>query len=104
MGNIVKPHLTLVFPFRSDITTSELEAHIKGCIYGIEPFTLALHGITASVEPFANYLFLNVTSGMQEILTLSQSLYTGILSKHKSKPHMIHPNKSRHIAFINLKI
>jgi len=84
LSKFVKPHITLVFPFRSDISSNELNVHIKTVLSGCKPFDLTMRGFTASVEPLSNYLFLNVVRGLQNLYQLSGRLYTGILEKYKA--------------------
>jgi 2'-5' RNA ligase len=74
----VRPHITLVFPFQSDITSNELEQHIRRVTAAIKPFKLTLQGITP-VQSFGNYLFLNVIKGKEEITDIHKRLYTALL-------------------------
>lgn len=81
---LVNPHITLVFPFESELTASELKEHARRTLLDFSPFHLRMKGITASVEPEETYLFLHVTQGLQDIYELSGKLYTGILEKYQS--------------------
>ena len=74
----VRPHITLVFPFASDIGSNELKEHIKTALTGVKAFNLSLKGITF-VEERDNHLFLNVCDGAGEIIEIHKKLYTGIL-------------------------
>jgi 2'-5' RNA ligase len=78
LAHHVRPHITLVFPFQSEISASELMAHLKGVLSQIEPFKIILHGITP-VQSFGNYLFLEITEGIEEIVDIHKRLYTGLL-------------------------
>ncbi len=40
----VKPHITLVFPFESDISSAELHEHIKTTLCDCSPFKLTMQG------------------------------------------------------------
>jgi 2'-5' RNA ligase len=92
----VSPHITLVFPFESNIESTELEDHLKKALSSIKPFRIILKGITPDKEPFGNYLFLNIEKGKDEIIELHRRLYTGLLEPFISqrlksggyKPHM----------------
>ena len=77
----VRPHITLVFPFQSNISTSELEAHLIDKLADFHPFSLSLRGITA-VQSFGNYLFLNLQEGAEEVIRIHQTLYTGLLEPY----------------------
>lgn len=81
LANHVKPHITLVFPFDSDIENIELKEHISAVISKITPFEVILKGITPT-NAFGRYLFLNVQKGAGEISELHKSLYSGILQKY----------------------
>lgn len=83
--SFIKPHITLVFPFESELPAEEIEAHIRSAVINTAPFELVMKGITVNPDPVENYIFLNVIKGMQEIRGLSKALYTGILGKYKSE-------------------
>lgn len=86
----VRPHVTIVFPFESDITGEELQDHIKHALLGMKPFKLRLGGISGEE---GGYIFLNVLEGRGLIVELHRRLYTGIISEYNQpqfpyKPHM----------------
>lgn len=74
----VRPHITLVFPFESDIETDKLQNHIATMISGIKPFQITLNGITPKAS-IGNYLFLNIKEGNNQIIEIHKNLYKGIL-------------------------
>lgn len=77
----VRPHITLVFPFDSNIQSNELKEHLENVLSSIKPFRIVLKGITP-VQSFGNYLFLNIEVGKEEMLTIHKKLYTGILEPY----------------------
>lgn len=77
----VRPHITLVFPFRSDIGSDELKQHIQNALSSVQPFRVTLKGITPA-KSFGNYLFLDVVHGREEIVDIHKRLYTGLLECH----------------------
>jgi 2'-5' RNA ligase len=91
--SLVRPHITLVFPFESAIGEKELAEHVAQCLIGAEPFSLSLHGISAQ-KGFGNYLLLNVHTGKNTIKDLHRRLYSGLLEQYKPhwcrtfEPHM----------------
>lgn len=95
LANHVRPHITLVFPFESNIETGDLREHISSIVSEIKSFEVVLQGITP-VKSFGNYLFLGIQKGSEEIIKLHKKLYTGILEAHypewlkhgKFLPHM----------------
>lgn len=106
LSNCVRPHITLVFPFESNISSIELGEHIKNTLASCTPFDLTMQGFSASVEPFSNYLFLNVIDGMEDLSQLSKDLYTGILEKYQSNlykesycPHMTVGNLAKTVDY-----
>ena len=95
LSDFIKPHITLVFPFRSELSSIEIERHIQKAINRMVPFELMMKGITANIEPLDNYIFLNIAIGFQEVSKLSKALYSGILKQYQSEtyrekylPHM----------------
>ncbi len=91
----VRPHITLVFPFASNLEYCLLHKHLQRVLAGFRAFPLTMRGITA-VQSFGNYLFLNLEEGREMVVELHNRLYTGILAEHKPKwleaanyrPHM----------------
>lgn len=81
LASHVKPHITLVFPFDSDIETNELKEHISNVLSKTTPFVVVLNGITPT-NAFGRYLFLNIQEGDNEIIELHKKLYTGILQSY----------------------
>lgn len=79
LANHVRPHITLVFPFKSDIESIDLTNHLKKVLSSIKPFRTVLKGITSAKQPFGNYIFLNIEDGKDEIIELHKRIYTGIL-------------------------
>lgn len=76
----VRPHITLVFPFESNLNTDKLKEHIENVISGIMPFDIRLSRITPSTS-FGNYLFLNIIEGLNQIVELHKRLYNDILEE-----------------------
>ncbi|MBK1809117.1 2'-5' RNA ligase family protein [Clostridium sp. YIM B02505] len=81
LANHVRPHITLVFPFESDIKTDDLRTHISSALSKIKKFELVLNKITPT-NAFGRYLFLNIHTGMDKIIEIHQKLYSGILEDH----------------------
>jgi 2'-5' RNA ligase len=78
----VAPHITLVFPFDSEITTLELKEHLHKSIKGFIEFNLQLQGIYGGK---GNYLFLDVTLGREFLIGLQSRIYNGILKQYIPK-------------------
>jgi 2'-5' RNA ligase len=78
----VSPHITLVFPFDSGITTLELKEDLIKSINGFNEFNLKLQGISGGE---GNYLFLNVALGGEFLLELQRRIYSGVLEQYIPK-------------------
>ncbi|MGG7057833.1 2'-5' RNA ligase family protein [Clostridium nigeriense] len=73
--DLVSPHITLVFPFESDLSNEELNLYIKECLSDIHPFKIELEGFSKQKDRYGNYLFLNVVQGMNIIKEIHDTLY-----------------------------
>lgn len=87
LSNLVRPHITLVFPFKSEVTTEALSDQIKKAVKGISPFEIELGGFSTQQDKFGNYLFLNVKRGEKYLKQLNYNLYDG-KSLFSYCPHM----------------
>ena len=79
----VRPHICLVFTFESNLTSSELNEHLKKVLAGTRRFRLTLQGIVKIDNPLGMYLFLDIKQGNEEIKKMNLKLYTGILQAYK---------------------
>ena len=77
-ARLVRPHITLVFPFESVFSAEDIRRHVERSVAGIKPFALTLQGISAR-KSFGNYLLLDVHEGIDAIREMHERLYTGIL-------------------------
>ena len=76
---MIRPHITLVFPFESTISTEQLTQHMSRAAQALRPFTLHPRGITGYAK---EYLFLNVKYGNDQLIVLHDYLYTGLLAPY----------------------
>lgn len=96
LANHVRPHITLVFTFESNLTSIKLKEHLEKVLTGIGPFRLTMGDIIKIDNPFGMYLFWSLKDGIEDIKKLSSKLYTGILEPYKPEwlneetflPHM----------------
>ncbi|SFB03010.1 2'-5' RNA ligase family protein [Clostridium frigidicarnis] len=77
LANCIAPHITIVFPFDSDISTDELKWHFNEVLKGIKKFSIQLKDFTGDFRD--GYLFLNIKKGNDHIIELHDKLYSGIL-------------------------
>lgn len=92
LSDLVLPHITLVFPFESDLTNEELEIYLKESLNGVKPFVLELEEFSKQEDVYGNYLFLNVKIGMDTIKNIHDRLYKDKLKQFNHGndyvPHM----------------
>ena len=79
----VRPHITLVFPFESDLTLDELRNHLTRVLSDFEPFELSMEKVVKIDNQLGKYLFLLIDNGIDQVKKISAGLYTGILEPHK---------------------
>lgn len=79
--NLIKPHITLVFPF-PDVDRNKLKKHAIGVIEKLKTFEISLDGIEKSKD---NYSFLLVKDGKDKIKEMHDALYSGIIKKYYKK-------------------
>src|SRR5258708_670166 len=89
LASLIHPHITLVFPFESAISTEDLSWHMSSVAQQFRPFTLSLRGITGQTN---EYLFLNVKGGNDQIIALHDQLYTGVLAPYLTAQETYFPH------------
>jgi 2'-5' RNA ligase len=89
LASRIAPHITLVFPFESDLSADRLRAHIGQAVQGVAPFPVHLQGITGHD---GEYLFLNVVRGNDPLIDLHDSLYSGPIAAHLRPEIPYHPH------------
>ena len=92
----VDPHITLVFPFESCISSQELQKHMNHKLSNTKPFELTLQNIIKVSNDTGHYLFLEIINGEEKLKVIHNNLYNGILELYKPlwlndidfKPHI----------------
>lgn len=92
----IPPHITLVFPFASELTVSRLHHHIEKILKNFPPFTVTLSDLSFEAD---GYIYLNVTEGAAEIRQLHDQLYQGILMSflHPTLSYIPHVTVGRYL-------
>ena len=89
LAKLIRPHITLVFPFESEITNDELDAELTRCVEHIAPFELELRGFSKTND---HYLFMNIDKGKDMVKSIHNNLYSNYFNKYDSGlsyiPHM----------------
>jgi 2'-5' RNA ligase len=90
--DLVLPHITLVFPFDSELTNKEISLYLKERLRDIHPFKVELEGFSKQEEKTEKYLFLNVAEGRDVIKNIHDILYKDKLKQfnmgNNYVPHM----------------
>ncbi len=79
--DLIRPHLTLIFPLPESVGEAELVSHVEEVLQGRKLFALHLHELEISRD---GYLFLTPTEGRDEFVRLHEDLYEGFLAGYKS--------------------
>jgi 2'-5' RNA ligase len=83
LANNVRPHITIVFPFQSNISKEELQEYLVASLNGMKSFHLTLEGVIRVYDDSGYYLFLGVKEGVEKIKELHDKLYEGMLKEYK---------------------
>lgn len=81
LAQLIKPHITIVFPFESQMSNGDLKQILQNRLKNIKPFEIELNGFSKQSDPFGNYLFLNIVKGENEISTIHHLLYENELKE-----------------------
>ena len=76
LAQLIRPHITLVFPFESPVSNEALGKILERTLAGIHPFTLRVQGVSKRVDMFGNALMLNVTEGKDVLCRIHDALYS----------------------------
>lgn len=76
LAKLVRPHITIVFPFEIEMSNDDLSHILDNRLKGIEPFEIELQGFSKCEDRFGNYLFLDVIKGAENISNIHNVLYS----------------------------
>lgn len=79
----VRPHITLVFTFESELDSDVIKEHMLSTLQGIRAFPLKMGNVISVDNDLGKYLFLTIEEGTKEIREISKKLYSGILEEFK---------------------
>ncbi|MGG2065743.1 2'-5' RNA ligase family protein [Bacillus sp. S14(2024)] len=91
---LISPHITLVFPFVSEVPSEYLKKHIEIIISSMSSFQIMLNPVVTNSE---EYLFLLIEEGKESIIELHNKLYTDFLQVflRKEIPYIPHVTVGR---------
>lgn len=80
LAKLVRPHITIVFPFEMDITNDELSMFLENRFRDFKSFEIEMKDFSKCEDRFGNYLFLNMIKGAETIIQLHDLLYSNEFS------------------------
>ncbi len=75
LANLVRPHITIVFPFDLEVSNDDLSHILDTRLDGIAPFEIELQGFHKCEDRFGNYLFLDMVKGSDMVTSIHDALY-----------------------------
>ena len=89
LGYLVRPHITLVFPFESTLSKMQVSGHVQDVLRQVRSFSVSLDAVSIHDD----YVFLNASEGRSAIIELHDRLYGGLLAPYLRSdipylPHM----------------
>lgn len=88
--HLIRPHITLVYPFKSNMPDMILSQKLEECLKETVSFSLVLQGISKHIDTYGNYIFLNIKTGSQKIMEIHNSLYLHIFGERCHQPFIPH--------------
>ena len=86
---MIPAHVTLVFPFATEISDDDLKRHLTTAMQGHRSFSFDLDGFSCTTD---HVLFFNIGRGADHVRELHNRLYTGplgeFLSAQEFVPHV----------------
>ena len=76
LAKLVKPHITLVFPFNDEITNEDLINKLSELLKNHSPFEVIFKGVSLNND---NYILLNCIKGSDNLIKLHYDIYKNIL-------------------------
>jgi 2'-5' RNA ligase len=78
LGNVMPPHLTLVFPFHSRLTLDQLTAHVQKVVRAWPAFPVVMTGMWSAQNEFVG---VGTQVGKDALIEIHDRLYRGPLAE-----------------------
>ena len=78
LGNLIAPHISLVFPFHSRLTLDQLSAHVQKVVRRWPPFPVVMNGSWSAQNEFVG---LATQVGRDALAEMHDRLYLGPLNE-----------------------
>lgn len=78
---ILPPHITLAFPFDSDMSDEQLEGSLRDVLKDFKPFKIKMKGVSfhEDTRVGTNYIFLDFIQGQDTITDMHNRIYEEVL-------------------------
>lgn len=73
--HLIRPHITLVFPFESTISNETLAGILRRTLADVHPFPIRVQGVRKQSNIFGNTLMLDVTLGKEILQRIHDAFY-----------------------------
>ncbi|MBQ5311580.1 MAG: 2'-5' RNA ligase family protein [Oscillospiraceae bacterium] len=111
LARLVRPHITLVFPFEDDMSNDAIEDILIWRLQDVHPFEIVLNGISMQKDKYGNSLLLDVQKGADEICRIHDIFYNNEFRRYDTgslyKPHItvgkFHTGQELYDAYNDLK-
>ena len=82
LANLVKPHITLAFPFKDKMSNEDLIDKLSLLLKNYSPFEVTFKGVYLSDD---NYILLNCIKGNSILVDLHNEIYEKLIPNHFKK-------------------
>ena len=82
LANLVKPHITLAFPFKDEMSNDYLINELSSLLENYSPFEVTFKGVSLSDD---NYVLLNCIKGNSILIDLHDEIYKKLIPNHFKK-------------------
>ena len=82
LANLVKPHITLAFPFKDEMSNEDLIAKLSVLLKNYSPFEVTFKGVSLSDD---KYILLNCIKGNSKLIDLHDEIYEKLIPNHFKK-------------------
>lgn len=82
LANLVRPHITLAFPFKDEMSNEDLISKLSTLLKSYSTFEVTFKGISLSDD---NYVLLNCIKGNSILIDLHNEIYEKLIPNHLKK-------------------
>ena len=75
LAQLIRPHITLVFPFESPMSNESLAVILRRVLADIRPFPICVQGVSRQSNIFGNTLMLDVTQDEEILRQIHDEFY-----------------------------